>query len=205
MIPADADKATEKQSKPRISLLVLLPLVLFLALAGLFMFQLLWGKDPQQIPSVLINKPAPDFELPPLAGLIKDGQELPGLSKAELLGKVTVVNIWASWCVPCRQEHPFLIELAKDDRINLVGLNYKDKPENALEFLSELGNPYSAVGVDQKGRAAIDWGVYGVPETFIVGPEGIIRYKYIGPLSAQSYQSAFLPSLDKVLALPVDQ
>lgn len=205
MTPVDANKEQEKQSKPRISLLVLLPLILFLTLAGLFLFQLLWGKDPQQIPSVLINKPAPDFDLPPLAGLVKDGKELPGLSKAELLGKVTVVNIWASWCVPCRQEHPFLIELAKDDRINLVGLNYKDKPENALGFLSELGNPYSAVGVDQKGRAAIDWGVYGVPETFIVGPKGVIRYKYIGPITAATYETVFLPSLSKVLDVPAEQ
>ncbi|MEP3277922.1 MAG: DsbE family thiol:disulfide interchange protein [Stappiaceae bacterium] len=201
MTPIDTPKASKAGSKPRISVIVLLPLILFMTLSGLFLFQLLWGNDPRQIPSVLINKPAPDFELPPLAGLARGGEQLPGLSKADLLGKVTVLNIWASWCVPCRQEHPFLIRLAEDKRINLVGLNYKDKPENALGFLSELGNPYSAVGIDEKGRAGIDWGVYGVPETFIVGPKGMIRYKYIGPLTAQSYETTFIPSLNKVLAL----
>lgn len=202
MTPIDTPKASKSGSKPRISVIVLLPLILFLTLSGLFLFQLLWGNDPRQIPSVLINKPAPDFELPPLVGLARGGEQLPGISKADLLGKVTVLNIWASWCVPCRQEHPFLIKLAEDKRINLVGLNYKDKPENALGFLSELGNPYSAVGIDEKGRAGIDWGVYGVPETFIVGPKGMIRYKYIGPLTAQSYETTFIPSLNKVLALP---
>ena len=108
---------------------------------------------------------------------------MPGLSDADLKGRVTVVNVWASWCGPCRQEHPLLVELAKDPSIRVVGINQRDDPDNARRFLGALGNPYAAVGTDPKGRASIDWGVYGVPETFIVGPDGTIRHKHIGPLT----------------------
>ncbi len=119
--------------------------------------------------------------MPPLDGLDRGGSQVPGLSRADLKGHVTLVNIFASWCQPCREEHPQLEELAKDDRIRLVGINYKDQPENALALPWEFGNPYAAVGVDQKGRTAIDWGVYGVPETFIVGPDGIIQIQVRRP------------------------
>ncbi|MTI43404.1 cytochrome c biogenesis protein CcmG/thiol:disulfide interchange protein DsbE [Roseibium hamelinense] len=189
-----------ESGKPRrrIPVLILLPLVIFGALAGLFLFQLTLGNDPSQIPSVLIGKEAPDQSLPPVEGLTLEGKVMPGFSKQDLLGKVSVVNVFASWCAPCRQEHPLLEELAKIDGIQMIGINYKDNPENARRFLGSLGNPYDRVGADNTGRAAIDWGVYGVPETFIVGPEGTIRYKFIGPLSPDSYQTVFLPELSKV-------
>jgi cytochrome c biogenesis protein CcmG/thiol:disulfide interchange protein DsbE len=124
--------------------------------------------------------------LPPLEGLARDGAPLPGVTPAGLKGGVTLVNVFASWCGPCREEHPVLMRLAQDSRIRLVAINYKDSPENARRFLGGLGNPYAAVGVDAKGRAAIDWGVYGVPETFLIGRDGTIRYKFVGPLTDET-------------------
>lgn len=191
----DPGSKTPKRGFP---VLVLLPLVVFAALAGLFLFQLTLGNDPQKIPSALLNKPAPDFTLATVPGLLKDAAPVPGFSRADLLGKVSVVNIFASWCVPCRQEHPLLEELSTVEGIQLLGINYKDKPENARRFLGSLGNPYSRIGADDAGRAAIEWGVYGVPETFIVDARGMIRYKFIGPLSPQSYRDDFLPELRKI-------
>ncbi len=173
----------------------LLPLGLFLVLALIFFSRLESRDAPDLIPSVLIGKPAPDFSLPALEGL-----GVPGLARADLAGKVTVVNVFASWCVPCRAEHPLLTEIAKDTRIRLAGINYKDQPGNALAFLNGLGNPYAAVGVDQRGRAAIDWGVYGVPETFLVGPDGVIATKVIGPLDADNLQRVLRPAIEKALA-----
>ncbi|MCB8819150.1 DsbE family thiol:disulfide interchange protein [Microvirga rosea] len=170
---------------PRSRLLFILPVLVFLGLAALFVFRLGDG-DPSKIPSALIGKPAPVFTLAPLEGLTAAGKPVPGFSNADLKGKVTVVNVWASWCAPCRQEHPLLVELAKDPAIRLVGINQKDNPDNARRFLGTLGNPFSAVGVDPNGRASIDWGVYGVPETFIVAPDGTIRYKQIGPLTPEN-------------------
>ncbi|MCA1299718.1 DsbE family thiol:disulfide interchange protein [Stappia indica] len=186
----------------RIPLVALLPLIVFGLLAVLFLMQILSGRDTSQVPSALINKPAPEFSLPPVEGLVDDGVPLPGVSRADLLGKVSVVNVFASWCVPCRQEHPLLEKLARDGRAQMIGLNYKDKPENARRFLGTLGNPYDRVGADDNGRAGILWGVYGVPETFIVDASGTIRYKFIGPLSEESYSAVFLPELEKVLADP---
>lgn len=191
---------TETPQKRRIPVLVLLPVVIFAALAALFLFQLTMGEDPHTIPSALIGKKAPETDLPPVAGLMDNGAPVPGVSTADLMGKVSVVNVFASWCVPCRQEHPILEELATVDGIQLIGINYKDKPENARRFLGSLGNPYARVGADEKGRVSIDWGVYGVPETYIVDPEGTIRYKFIGPLSPESYVNTFLPELEKVKA-----
>lgn len=192
--------AHEAPSKRGFPVLVLLPLVVFAALAALFLFQLTLGGDPQKIPSALINKPAPEFDLPPVEDLVENGKPMPGFARSDLAGKVSVVNIFASWCVPCRQEHPLLEELAKVEGIELVGINYKDKPENARRFLGSLGNPYDRIGADTIGRTAIEWGVYGVPETFIVDDKGMIRYKFIGPLSPSSYQETFLPELRKVMA-----
>ena len=125
---------------------------------------------------------------------------MPPLTSDLIAGKVALVNVWASWCVPCRQEHPILMELAKDDRFTLVGINYKDKPTNALRFLGELGNPFAAVGIDPKGKAAIDWGVYGVPETFLVGPDGTIVYKQVGPFTEEAVREDLMPPIEKLLA-----
>jgi cytochrome c biogenesis protein CcmG, thiol:disulfide interchange protein DsbE len=162
--------------------LALLPLILFAALAGIFLTQLMSGRDTQTLPSALIGSPAPVTDLPALAGLT----DVAGVTNADFAGKVTLLNIFASWCGPCREEHPVLMELAKDTRFQLIGLNYKDKPENAVGFLAELGNPYSKVGADESGRAGINWGVYGVPETFVIGPDGVIRYKHVGPLTGET-------------------
>lgn len=192
----------QKPSKRGFPVLVLLPLVVFAALAGLFLFQLMLGGDPKQIPSALIDKPAPQFDLPPVEDLTAGGKQVPGFSREDLSGKVSVVNVFASWCVPCRQEHPLMEELAKVEGIQLLGINYKDNAENARRFLGSLGNPYARIGADTAGRTAIEWGVYGVPETFIVDAGGTIRYKFIGPLDPERYRDVFLPQLEKVMADP---
>jgi cytochrome c biogenesis protein CcmG/thiol:disulfide interchange protein DsbE len=173
-------------------LVLFLPLAAFLGLALLFLSQLGVG-DPSKLPSVLINKPVPDFALPQLEGIPGDG-----LSDEMLANGVHIVNVWASWCVPCRQEHPFLMELGEDERFTLAGLNYKDEAENARRFLGTLGDPFAAIGVDAKGRTAIDWGVYGVPETFIV-KDGTIVHKFVGPLSAAAMTENFGPALENAL------
>nr|WP_279306569.1 DsbE family thiol:disulfide interchange protein [Microvirga solisilvae] len=169
-------------------MIFILPGVVFLVLAILFFVQLTSGRNPAELPSVLLNKPVPVFNLAPLEGLMADGKPVPGFSNESLKGRVTIVNVFASWCAPCRQEHPLLVELAKDPSVRLVGINQKDNPDNARRFLGALGNPYAAVGVDPNGRASIDWGVYGVPETFIVGPDGTIRHKHIGPLTPENLE-----------------
>ena len=177
--------------------LAILPLLVFMALAGVFLAQLLSGRDTSTVPSALIGQPAPDTPLPALEGV-----DLPPFDPARFAGKVTLVNVWASWCVPCRQEHPVLMEVAKDARIGIFGLNYKDKPENAVRFLGELGNPYSSIGVDDNGRAAIDWGVYGVPETFLVGRNGTILYKHVGPFTAAVVETKLKPAIEAALSAP---
>lgn len=164
-----------------------IPLLVFAALAAVFAKGLFSG-DASKVPSALIGKPAPAITLPSLEGLQRDGQPVPSFDMADLAkGKATIVNVFASWCAPCRVEHPFLVAMAdsaavKQGKVQLVGFNYKDEAENARRFLGALGNPYSAVGVDRNGRAAIDWGVYGVPETFLIGPDGRILEKHVGPL-----------------------
>ncbi len=169
----------------------MIPVAVFVALAALFWRGL--SGDPSEIPSALIGKPVPDFSLPGIAGL-----GVPGFDSAALrTGKVTVVNVWASWCGPCRVEHPLLAALAKNPGIALYGLNYKDDPENARRFLGTLGQPYAAVGADAKGRIAVDWGVYGVPETFIVDGQGIIRYKWIGPLTEEGLAGVLAAEIEK--------
>jgi cytochrome c biogenesis protein CcmG, thiol:disulfide interchange protein DsbE len=176
------------------------PLIIFLALAVIFFRQMSSGIDVREIPSVLIGQPAPQFNLQDLEGLNSADGPVPGFSSDTLKGRVSVVNVWASWCAPCRTEHPIIMEIARDERFQVLGLNYKDQNENALRFLGQLGNPFDAVGVDPRGKAAIDWGVYGVPESFIVDAEGIVRYKHVGPLTPQTYQSRFLPELEQALA-----
>jgi len=189
-----------QSSRPRSRLALFLPLAIFLALAMVFLSRLMSGEDPSAIPSALVGKPVPEFALPPLDGLVRDGAPVPGFASADLDGGVSVVNVFASWCGPCRQEHPLLEELAQDPRIQVLGINYKDLPANALGFLDNLGNPYRAVGVDTRGRTAIDWGVYGVPETFLVGPDGIIREKIVGPLTRQSLAELLMPAIEAALA-----
>ncbi len=183
----------------RRKLLVALPLILFLALAALFFFRLGSG-DPSRIPSALIGREAPNADLPAVAGLLQDGKPLPGLNAAEFKGNVTLVNVWASWCVPCHDEVPLLDELAKDKRIRMVGINYKDQPDNARRFIGRYGNPFSAIGADPNGRAAIDWGVYGVPETFVVGRDGRIAYKLVGPITEENLKAVLMPAIEKALA-----
>jgi cytochrome c biogenesis protein CcmG, thiol:disulfide interchange protein DsbE len=181
--------------------IVLIPLVAFLALAALFMYRLGTG-DPSRIPSALIGQPAPPTSLPPLAGLERDGQPVPGLDGAAFKGEVTLLNVWASWCVPCRDEAPLLMTLAADRRIRVVGITYKDQPDNARRFLGRYGNPFVANGVDGNGRAAIEWGVYGVPETFVVGRDGRIAYKLIGPITPDNLGRVVKPAIEKALAVP---
>ncbi|MBT1158939.1 DsbE family thiol:disulfide interchange protein [Aminobacter anthyllidis] len=185
---------SQKPARPR-RIFVILPLLIFLALAGVFLAQLLSGRDLTAVPSALIGQTAPKTELPPLEGL-----SLPGLNSADFAGKVTLVNVWASWCAPCREEHPVLVELSRDQRFSIAGLNYKDKPENARRFLGDLGNPFKAIGVDQNGRTAIDWGVYGVPETFLVGKDGKVAFKHVGPLSPEAVAATLMPAIEKALA-----
>lgn len=168
-----------------------IPLLVFAALAAVFAKGLFSG-DASKVPSALIGKPAPAITLTPLEGLQRDGQPVPSFGMADLAkGKATIVNVFASWCAPCRVEHPFLVAMAdspavKHGKVQLVGFNYKDETENARRFLGALGNPYSAVGADRGGRAAIEWGVYGVPETFLIGPDGRILDKHVGPLDGQA-------------------
>jgi cytochrome c biogenesis protein CcmG/thiol:disulfide interchange protein DsbE len=181
-------------------ILVLLPLAVFLGLAALFFVRLLGGGDASRIPSALIGRDAPATDLPPVAGLERDGKPVPGLAASDFKGTVTVLNVWASWCVPCHDEAPLLVQLARDSRIRLVGINYKDQADNARRFLGRYGNPFAASGADVSGRAAIEWGVYGVPETFIIGRDGKIAYKLVGPVTPENIQQVIKPEIDKALA-----
>jgi cytochrome c biogenesis protein CcmG, thiol:disulfide interchange protein DsbE len=178
--------------------LVMLPLIGFGILAALFLVRL-FGGDPSKIPSALIGRPAPQTVLPALDGLLRDGAAVPGLDPAAFKGKVSVVNVWASWCVPCHDEAPLLTELGKDKRLQLVGINYKDAPDNARRFLGRYGNPFSIVGVDGNGRASIEWGVYGVPETFVVGRDGTIVYKLVGPVTPENVDRVLKAEIEKAL------
>ncbi len=180
-------------------IIVLVPLGVFLVLALLFLFRLYAG-DPSLIPSALIGHPAPQTVLPPVAGLEHNGVPVPGIDPANFNGAVTVVNVWASWCVPCHDEAPLLMRLAQDSRVRLVGINYKDAPENARRFLGRYGDPFAAAGADANGRAAIEWGVYGVPETFVIGRDARIAYKLVGPISADNFDSLLKPEIEKALA-----
>lgn len=175
------------------ALLLALPLIALAALIAVFAFTI--DRDPSLVRSALIDKPAPEFSLPAVEGL-----EAPGFDTAALKGQVTVVNVFASWCVPCRDEHPVLTALKARTGVALFGINQKDAPENVKAFLDELGNPYDAIGADADGRVSIDWGVYGVPETFIVDARGVITFKHVGPLSPRSVEEELLPALEKAQA-----
>jgi cytochrome c biogenesis protein CcmG/thiol:disulfide interchange protein DsbE len=191
------------ETPPRRRLVVALPLIAFAALAAVFWFRLGSG-DPSKIPSALIGRPAPAASLPALDGLSRDGSAIPGLDPAALQGKVSIVNVWASWCVPCHDEAPLLLALGQDRDLRarglqFVGINYKDAADNARRFLGRYGNPFDRVGVDGNGRAAIEWGVYGVPETFIVGRDGRIAYKLVGPITAQNIDQVLRPEIARAL------
>lgn len=190
--------SSEGSGKKQRNLLVLLPLIAFLALAALFFYRLGAG-DPARIPSALIGRPAPATDLPSLPGLERNGKAVPGFNNTTFQGAVTLLNVWASWCVPCHDEAPFLEQLSKDKRIQLVGVNYKDSPDNARRFLNRYGNPFVAVGRDEAGRTSIDWGVYGVPETFLVGRDGRVAYKLVGPITAENLARTLGPEIEKAL------
>ena len=193
-----SEPSTSTAPAPRRSFLMALPLIAFAGLAALFWLRLGSG-DPSRIPSALIGHPAPQTSLPPLTGLLSDGTQVPGLDPAIFKGKVSVVNVWASWCVPCHDEAPLFTELGKDPRLQMVGINYKDAADNARRFLGRYGNPFGRVGTDANGRASIEWGVYGVPETFIVGREGTIVYKLVGPVTPDNFNTVLRAEIDKAL------
>jgi len=168
----------------------LVPLLVFAAMAVLFGIGL--GLDPRTIPSPLIGKPVPQFDLPPVKG-----RSL-GLATRDLKGEVSLVNVFASWCTACREEHPLLIRMTRDKLVPIHGLNYKDRPQDAERWLAELGDPYLRTGADVSGRVGIDWGVYGVPETFVVDREGRIAYKHIGVLTPKALEETIMPLVEKL-------
>jgi cytochrome c biogenesis protein CcmG/thiol:disulfide interchange protein DsbE len=171
------------------------PLLIFAAMAALFAFALTSG-DPSKLPSALIGRPVPQTVFPPLEGLVQNGQPVPGFEAADLAkGRVSVVNFWASWCVPCIEEHPLLIALKQRSGVDVYGVNYKDQPEAGRRFIGRYGNPFTAVGTDRAGRNAIEWGVYGMPETFVIDGAGKIAYKHVGPISAESLEKKLLPAI----------
>ena len=177
-------------------LLYILPILVFLVLAVYFAIGL--TKDPKILPSALIDKPVPDFALKPLDNGTKEGYGN-GFASGDLKqGGVSVLNVFASWCIPCRAEHPFITQLAEMKIAPVYGLNYKNKPADALGWLRELGDPYAAIGADVSGRVGIDWGVYGVPETFIVDGQGKIRYKHVGPINQKALDDKILPVIRKL-------
>ncbi len=179
------------------SLSYLLPLGIFGVLAVFFLIALYSG-DPSRLPSALIGKPVPQFQLPPVEGVARDGKAVPGFSSADLAtGEPTVVVVWASWCPPCVQEQPTLVAFKAQHKVRLFGLNYKDKPEAAQGFLTKLGNPFDAIGADRSGRVAIDWGVYGAPESYVVDGRGQITYKHVGPLTDTVLKTELLPAIAK--------
>lgn len=184
MVSASQSGIQQKKEK-KSSVVFLLPVLVFAGLAIAFAIGL--KLNPKEIPSVLIGKTAPDFNLPPV-----EGRKL-GLSDEDLMGKVSLVNVFASWCTECKVEHPFLMELSKKGILPIHGLNYKDKPADARNWLDGLGDPYTRTGADRDGRVAIDWGVYGVPETFLIDQKGRIVFKHIGALNWQKFNDNFLP------------
>jgi len=183
-INTDPSQTHQKSALSR-RLFLFAPLAVFGALAGVLSWGL--GRDPSSLPSQLIGKPAPSFTLPPLPGRAF------GLAAEDLKGEVSLVNVFASWCPPCREEHPLLMQLKARKLVTIFGLNYKDQPRDAVSWLDELGDPYARIGADIDGRIAIEWGVYGVPETFVVSAKGIVIHKHVGPLTEAALQKTILP------------
>jgi cytochrome c biogenesis protein CcmG/thiol:disulfide interchange protein DsbE len=169
----------------------ILPLIGFILMAGL-----LWrglSLDPKLVPSPLIDKQAPEFAL----AMLEDQSR--NLSTNDMAGQVWVLNVWASWCVSCRAEHEVISDLASRNLVAVVGLNYKDEPTDATRWLQQFGNPYAVSVIDRDGRVGIDWGVYGVPETFVIGADGLIKYKHIGPVTHESLEQKIMPVLKELL------
>ncbi|MGI9520032.1 MAG: DsbE family thiol:disulfide interchange protein [Hyphomicrobiaceae bacterium] len=190
-------KATANESSSKMGRYgwVMAPFVVFVAMAIMFGYALRTG-DPSKLPSALVGRPAPTYGFPPLDGLTREGASVPGLPEGHLTkDQVTVVNFWASWCGPCRDEHPVLVRLKEQAKVRLVGVNYKDPAAGGLRFLARYGNPFDAVGVDVLGRGAIEWGVYGMPETFVVDARGRIVYKHVGPMSIDDLERLILPAI----------
>ena len=192
---------TTRTAAPRRFSIVTVPLLVFLAMAGLFGLALTSG-DPSKLPSALIGRAAPQINLPALAGAVDaSGQPSPGFQTADLAtGQITVVNFWASWCAPCVAEHPLLTELKTKANVRLFGVNYKDPEPGGRRFLGRYGNPFAAVGVDASGRGAIEWGVYGMPETFVIDGQGRIIYKHVGPLTEETIATKLVPMINKARA-----
>lgn len=192
-----------KHEAPRRRWGVVLPFLIFAALAGLFWYALHVG-DPSKLPSALIGKPVPEFSLPPLEGLKStDGAVMKSFTAGELAqGAPTLVNVFASWCVPCLEEHPMLMALAERGDLRIYGINYKDDPASARRFLGRYGNPYDRVGTDASGRTAIDFGVYGVPETFVISPDGKIAFRHVGPLTEEAITTKILPLMEQQAEAP---
>lgn len=183
-----------KPASNRRLLFAVLPLVIFALLVGAMGYQLLYGNDPRLIPSALLGDPVPTVELPPL----KDDK--PGFGAADFGGEPILVNVFASWCGPCRIEHPLITKLARDLDIPVYGLNSKDERGAALQWLAALGDPYTRIGYDPSGRAGIEWGVYGYPETFLISPAGEVVYKYVGPISPRIIENELLPRITAMRA-----
>jgi len=184
----------ESKSQPAVryknTTAIIIPAAVFIIILMLLAYGL--TRDPRIIPSPLIGKPVPEFSLPPLPG------REAGFSTADLKGKVSLVNVFASWCVACRQEHPVFMQMQKDALLPIYGLNYRDRPQDAIAWLDELGDPYTAVGVDRDARVSIDWGVYGVPETFLIDRQGRIVYKIIGAVTPEILQETLLPRIKEL-------
>jgi len=178
--------ATRDAARPVAGRLIAMIPLGIAALLGAAFYWGLWNKD-DRLPSTLIGRSVPEFALPPIEG------RADGLSTADLQGEVSIVNVWASWCVPCRVEMPLLVDVAETGTVPVHGINHKDAPEAALGFLAELGDPYTRIGADQNGRASIDWGVYGLPETFVIDAEGRIAYKHVGPFDRRALEDEILP------------
>ncbi len=182
---------TETAAPNRRTWLYLLPVLVFVVIGGFLAFGL--TRDPTVLPSALLDRPAPQFELPPIPG--RDDH---GFSRADLGGEPMLVNVWASWCVPCRAEHPLITRLAEEEGVTVNALNYKDAAEDAKAWLAKLGDPFKYIGWDNKGRAAIEWGVYGVPETFVVDRNGTIVYKQVGQVTPRVINEVILPLIRKL-------
>ena len=170
-------------------ILYLGPLILFVIIAIYFAAPILDGKDPRILPSAMIEKPIPNLDLPPLV------RTKPGIDNQSLTGNVRLVNFFSSWCGPCRTEHEFLMKIKETKLVPIYGINYKDKKSAAQQWLSDLGDPYEKIGRDIDGRTAIDWGVYGVPETYIIDRNGFIQYRHVGPLSQRVFDDKLAPVL----------
>ena len=178
------------------ALMRLLPVAIFAAVVAFFAVALMTG-DPSKIPSTLIGKVVPETSFPAVKDLTADGKAVPGFVSTDLAkGKTTIVNFWASWCTQCVEEHPLLQTLKEKTGADLYAVNYKDAADAARRYLGRYGNPYSAVGTDPAGRGAIDWGVYGMPETFIINGKGEIVYKHVGPMTPESIEAKILPAVE---------